>query len=78
MIRGQKCYTQIKFISKGTTMIIIEFFLKDYRYDPLQNETVNCPECKHQHIIQMKRYDDEIQVECPECRNNYCHYKLYY
>lgn len=56
----------------------LEFFLKDYKYDPLQNETVNCPECKHQYIIQMKRYDVEIQLACPECRHNYSHYKFYY
>ena len=59
-------------------MIIIEIFLKDYRYDPLQNETVNCPECKHQYIIEMKRYDDEIQLQCPECRYEFRHIKLYY
>ena len=56
----------------------LEFFLKDYIYDPLQNETVTCPECQHQYIIQMKRYDVEIQLACPECRHNYSHYKFYY
>lgn len=59
-------------------MDIINFFLKDYRYDPLQDECVNCPECEHQYVIQMKRYDDEIQLRCPECQKDFLHQKMYY
>ena len=55
----------------------LEFFLKIYmiRY---KKQTVTCPECQHQYIIQMKRYDNEIQLACPECRHKYSHYKFYY
>lgn len=44
----------------------LEYFLKDYKYNPPEDENVKCPECKHRYTIEMKRHDHESELQCIE------------